>query len=395
MGPTRPEFSTGRTRSDPGGRQDETNPTARAGPPPRAHVRPKSEPANRLFAGTSPRRAPRPRSFPRQRSGPRRSIAERSRFVRDSGGPADLGLRWRGQRGRSWRTMERRGLTPALGPALAGEFFGTTLLIVLGQGVVAADVLLNPASDKMMVTTAWGLAVALAVYPLREAERRPRQPGGDPGPGRPGRVPPPLASAPLLARPARRRLPRRRAHLRGLCRGVPLVRARPGDRPGARWKRGQARWARGPAGPGSSPPTPCSTRPGGTSSASSSAPMVLLLGVRALTDRRNAGPGGYLEPLALGGPGLGHRPVAGRPDRLRHQPRPRPRAPDRLRPARLGPVRLPVARLLLLGPHPRPPGRRPRRHRPLRPGHPPPPAPRGRAQPARDPGPLSLDPPTA
>jgi glycerol uptake facilitator-like aquaporin len=27
---------------------------------------------------------------------------------------------------------------------------------------------------------------------------------------------------------------------------------------------------------------------------------VLLLGVRALTDRRNAAPGGYLEPLALG-----------------------------------------------------------------------------------------------
>src|SRR6185312_6448044 len=28
---------------------------------------------------------------------------------------------------------------------------------------------------------------------------------------------------------------------------------------------------------------------------------VLLLGVRALTDRRNAAPGGYVEPLALGG----------------------------------------------------------------------------------------------
>ncbi len=56
------------------------------------------------------------------------------------------------------------GALPPLRPALMGEFLGTALLIIIGDGVVAADVLLNKTSDKMMVTTAWGLAVALAVY---------------------------------------------------------------------------------------------------------------------------------------------------------------------------------------------------------------------------------------
>ena len=55
-------------------------------------------------------------------------------------------------------------VNPPLRPALLGEFIGTSLLIVLGGGVVATDVLLNKVSDKMMVTTAWGLAVELAVY---------------------------------------------------------------------------------------------------------------------------------------------------------------------------------------------------------------------------------------
>src|SRR5580693_6363945 len=54
--------------------------------------------------------------------------------------------------------------SPPLRAALMGEFLGTGLLILLGDGVVAGDVLLNKTSDKMMITTAWGLAVALAVY---------------------------------------------------------------------------------------------------------------------------------------------------------------------------------------------------------------------------------------
>src|SRR3954447_24670535 len=56
------------------------------------------------------------------------------------------------------------GVTPSLRQALIGEFMGTAFLIILGEGVVATDVLLNKVSDKMMITTAWGLAVALAVY---------------------------------------------------------------------------------------------------------------------------------------------------------------------------------------------------------------------------------------
>ena len=53
---------------------------------------------------------------------------------------------------------------PPLGPALAGEFLGTALLIVLGVGANATDVLLNKAPDRVMVASAWGLAVALGVY---------------------------------------------------------------------------------------------------------------------------------------------------------------------------------------------------------------------------------------
>ena len=53
---------------------------------------------------------------------------------------------------------------PPLHAAMLGEFVGTLLLIVLGNGVVAGVVLLSKRPDNMMITTGWGLAVALAVY---------------------------------------------------------------------------------------------------------------------------------------------------------------------------------------------------------------------------------------
>ena len=53
---------------------------------------------------------------------------------------------------------------PPIHAALLGEFVGTALLIVLGNGVVAGVVLLHRQPDNMMITTGWGLAVALAVY---------------------------------------------------------------------------------------------------------------------------------------------------------------------------------------------------------------------------------------
>src|SRR5215471_18705464 len=51
-----------------------------------------------------------------------------------------------------------------LNAALTGEFLGTALLIVLGDGVVANVFLVSKQPDNMMITTAWGLAVAMSVY---------------------------------------------------------------------------------------------------------------------------------------------------------------------------------------------------------------------------------------
>jgi glycerol uptake facilitator protein len=53
---------------------------------------------------------------------------------------------------------------PPLRHALAGEFLGTALLILLGDGVVASVVLLGKQADWIVITTGWALAVALAVY---------------------------------------------------------------------------------------------------------------------------------------------------------------------------------------------------------------------------------------
>ena len=53
---------------------------------------------------------------------------------------------------------------PTLRDALFGEFLGTALLILLGDGVVASVVLLNKQADWIVITTGWALAVALGVY---------------------------------------------------------------------------------------------------------------------------------------------------------------------------------------------------------------------------------------
>jgi MIP family channel proteins len=47
---------------------------------------------------------------------------------------------------------------------LIGEFLGTALLILLGDGVVASVVLLKKQADWIVITTGWGLAVTLAIY---------------------------------------------------------------------------------------------------------------------------------------------------------------------------------------------------------------------------------------
>lgn len=53
---------------------------------------------------------------------------------------------------------------PPLKSALIGEFLGTALLVLLGDGVVASVVLLGKQADWIVITTGWGLAVALGVY---------------------------------------------------------------------------------------------------------------------------------------------------------------------------------------------------------------------------------------
>jgi glycerol uptake facilitator protein len=53
---------------------------------------------------------------------------------------------------------------PSLRAVLIGEFLGTALLVLLGDGVVASVVLLKKEADWIVITTGWGLAVTLALY---------------------------------------------------------------------------------------------------------------------------------------------------------------------------------------------------------------------------------------
>ncbi len=186
---------------------------------------------------------------------------------------------------------------PPLGPALMGEFLGTALLIVLGDGVVAADVLLNETSDKMMVTTAWGLAVALAVYACG------RLSGGHINPA----VTLALAVRGDFARS--RVLPYWVAQLLGAFVGAMIVyldyseafRAFEGKEHLVRGAMDRGKLvgtAAGGAGVFATYPIFDSTWRNVFSEFLGTG--VLLLGVRSLTDRRNAAPGGYVEPLALG-----------------------------------------------------------------------------------------------
>src|SRR4051794_38398154 len=53
---------------------------------------------------------------------------------------------------------------PHLRHALLGEFLGTALLVLLGDGVVASVALLEKQADWIVITTGWALAVTLAIY---------------------------------------------------------------------------------------------------------------------------------------------------------------------------------------------------------------------------------------
>lgn len=53
---------------------------------------------------------------------------------------------------------------PPLRSALLGEFLGTALLVLLGDGVVASVVLLDKQPDWIVITTGWAFAVTLGIY---------------------------------------------------------------------------------------------------------------------------------------------------------------------------------------------------------------------------------------
>ncbi len=182
--------------------------------------------------------------------------------------------------------------------ALIGEFLGTALLIVLGDGVVAHVFLQKGQPDDMMITTGWGLAVALAVYVCG------RLSGGHINP------------AVTLALAWRGDFPLSRvaaywgAQLAGAFLGALIVYAAYADafhafELNSHLMRGAMADGKlvGPAagGAGIFATYPAFDTTWRNFLVEFLGTAVLLLGVRALTDRRNAAPGGYVEPLALGG----------------------------------------------------------------------------------------------
>ena len=134
---------------------------------------------------------------------------------------------------------------------------------------------------------------------LRAIERRAHQPGRDSLPGRSRRIPP-VAGAALLGCPARRRLRRCRCWSMSTTARRSGPSSRTSTWSAGRWKAANSS-ARRPAGRACSRRTRSSTIPWRNVLSEFLGTAVLLLGVRALTDRRNAAPGGYVEPLALGG----------------------------------------------------------------------------------------------
>ena len=187
---------------------------------------------------------------------------------------------------------------PPLHAAMLGEFLGTALLIILGDGVVAGVVLLGRKPDNMMITTGWGLAVALAVYVSGRLSG--------------GHINPAVTLA-LVSRgdfPLNRLLPYWGAQVAGAFVGALLVYADYGDAFQAFERdehvvRGMMEAGKlvGPSagGAGVFATFPAFDTAWRNVFSECLGTAVLLLGVRALTDRRNAAPGGFVEPLALGG----------------------------------------------------------------------------------------------
>ncbi len=187
---------------------------------------------------------------------------------------------------------------PPLRSALLGEFLGTTLLMVIGIGVNANDVLLGKAPDRLMTSLAWGLAVALGVYLSG------RLSGGHLNPA---------VTLALAARgdvPRSRVLPYMAVQLLGGFVGAWIAYQdyaeafvafeRDGHLVRGALDAGGKLAGEASGGAGVFATYPQFDSVGRNLFSEILGTAVLLLGVRALTDRRNAAPGGYLEPLALG-----------------------------------------------------------------------------------------------
>ncbi len=181
--------------------------------------------------------------------------------------------------------------------ALIGEFLGTALLVLLGDGVVASVALLDKQANWIVITTGWGLAVTLGVFVSG------RLSGGHLNPAVT------FASWSLGEFPGARVLPYCLAQLAGAFVGASLVYF---DYSAAfdqfealhAITRGQLIDGKlsGPfvGGAGVFATFPEFGGLPGNLFSEFLGTAVLLFGVRALTDRRNAGPGGFVEPLAIG-----------------------------------------------------------------------------------------------
>jgi MIP family channel proteins len=186
---------------------------------------------------------------------------------------------------------------PSLRSVLIGEFLGTALLVLLGDGVVASVVLLKKQADWIVITTGWGLAVTLALYASG------RLSGGHLNPA---------VTFALVVRgevPSSRLLPYWGAQMAGALVGALLVYA---DYAAAfaafeqelGIKRGMLVDGKleGPnaGGAGVFATYPAFDGLAGNLFSEFLGTAVLLFGVRAIGDRRNASPGANLEPVLIG-----------------------------------------------------------------------------------------------
>jgi glycerol uptake facilitator protein len=186
---------------------------------------------------------------------------------------------------------------PPLAPALVAEFLGTALLVLLGDGVVASVFLMGKEADWILITTGWGLAVAISVYVTGRVS------GGHLNPAVT------LALASRREFPASRVVPYWIAQIAGAMAGAGLLYV---DYSSAfaqfEWTYGITRGAmeagklagKAAGGAGIFATFPAFDNIAGSLLSEVLGTAVLLLGVRAVTDRRNAAPGRGLEPLLVG-----------------------------------------------------------------------------------------------